>query len=167
MKESEVERNRSFRQLVFSDIEGALKAAKEDPSLLRVRDGIEETVFHYVVIENRMDLAQKLLEAGSEINAVSHCQVSPLIDAVQLGYLDMVKWLVQNGADIDLKDNLEETALSKSTRNDRKDVFDFLVSLVGGRDINFYYDDLSAEDVFKKKDLVMRDRLLSLGLKQR
>ena len=167
MPESEEERNRCFRKLAFSDIESAIKAVKEDPSLLNVRDGVGETVFHYVVIENRIDLAQKLLDAGSNVDATEYWHTSPLMNAAELGYLEMVKWLVRNGADIDLKDDFEDTALSKSTRNDRRDVFDFLISLVRDRDINFYYDCCSAEDVFDNKDLVMRDKLLSLGLKRR
>ncbi len=167
MRDEVKARSRRFRELVFSDIESAMREAKQDPSLLSIRDGVGETVFHYVVVENRIDLAEKLFKAGSDINTLDDSQASPLMHVVQLGYLEMVKWLVHNGADLDLKDNLEETALSKATRNDRQDIFDFLISLIRREDINFYYDDLTAEDVFNNKNLVMRDQLLSLGLKKR
>ena len=87
--------------------------------------------------------------------------------AVQLGYLDTVKWLVEHGADIDLKDESEETALSKATQNNRKEVFDFLLSLPRKQDINYYYDDLSAQTILNDTTLIVRAALISLGLKKR
>jgi ankyrin repeat protein len=167
MQEIDKQRNRNFKELVFSDIESALKEAKQDPSLLNIRNGIGETVFHYVIVENRIDLAEKLLKAGSDINTVNNFQQSPLIEAVELGYLEMVKWLVHNGADLNLKDNREKTAISEATKNDREEIFNFLIFLPLKNEINFYYNDFSAQDVFDNKNLVMREKLLSLGLKQR
>jgi len=160
-------KSRRFLNLVFADIEKALNEAKQVPSLLDIRDSTGETTFHYVVIENHIDLAEKLFQAGSDINTQDDFLSTPLMDAVVLGYLEMVKWLVGNGADINLKNNLGETALSKSAKNEHKKIFDFLLSLVNKENINFYFDDLSAQDVFDNKNLIMRDQLLSRGLKQR
>ena len=120
-----------------------------------------------MVVENRVDLAQHLLDWGSDINTRDHSGATPLMHAVQLGYLDLVKWLVQHGADINLKDESEETALSKATRNDCADVFNFLLSLPRKHEIDFYYDDLSTQDVFENRTLVMRDTLIQLGLSER
>lgn len=167
MIEAEGEKQRRFVQVIFSNINEARLAVQCDPLLLQVRNSVRETAFHYVVIENRIDLAQHLLGWGSDINTRDHSGATPLMHAVQLGCLDMVKWLISNGANIDLKDELEETALSKATRNNRVEVFDFLLSLPRKLDINFYYDDLTAQDVFDDKTLVMREALIRLGLSER
>ena len=167
MAETERDKQRRLLQMVASDIAKARLEVQRDPSLLQARDGVGETDFHYAIVENRFDLAQHLLQWGSDINTRDHSGATPLMCAVQLGYLDAVKWLVKNGADIDQRDESEETALSKGTRNDRKDIFEFLLSLARKRNINYYYDGLSAEAVFDDTTLVMRDALIGLGLTKR
>ena len=167
MAESERDRQRRLAQAVFSDVNQAKAEVQRDPSLLHARDGVGETAFHYVVVENRLDLAQHLLDWGSDINTRDHSGATPLMHAVQLGYLDLVKWLIQHGADLDLKDENEETALSKATKNDRAEIFNFLLALPRKHDIDFYYDDLSAHDVFENRTLAMRETLIQLGLSER
>ena len=167
MIEAEGEKQRRFVQVIFSNINEARLAVQCDPLLLQVRNSVRETAFHYVVIENRIDLAQLLLEWGSDINTRSYGGATPLMDAAAVGHIEMVKWLVQHGADIELKDDLEETALSKATRNDYAEAFHFLLSLPRKHEIDFYYDDLSAHDVFENRTLVMRETLIQLGLSER
>ena len=169
MAETERDKQRRLLQTVASDIAKARLEVQRDPSLLQARDGVGETAFHYAIVENRLDLAQDLLQWGSDINTRDHSGATSLMHAVQLGYLDAVKWLVKNGADIDQKDESEETALSKATQNDRKqkEIFEFLLSLPRRQDINYYYDDLSAQAVFDDTTLVMRDTLIGLGLTKR
>jgi ankyrin repeat protein len=166
MTDSEKQRQKNFFNLVFTSIEDALELARTDPSLLNIRDGVGETAFHYVVVENRLDLAEKLLQIGSVVNTQDHAGTTPLMHAVILGYYDMAKWLVLMGADINFKDDLNETALSKAAQNESWRIFDVLISLAQ-KDINFYFDDFTAQDVLNNNDLLMRDKLISLGLKQR
>ena len=167
MADTERDKQRKLAGAVFSDISQARAEVQRDPSLLQARDGVGETAFHYVVVENRVDLAQHLLDWGSDINTRDHSGATPLMHAVQLGYLDLIKWLIQHGADIDLKDESDETALSKATQNNRAEIFNFLLSLPRKHEIDFYYDDLSAHDVFDNRTLVMRDTLIQLGLSER
>ena len=89
------------------------------------------------------------------------------MSAGELGYVEFVKRLVKRGADIDLKDHMGETGLSKATRNNRKALFDVLPSLPRKHDVNCYYDDLSAQDVFDNPGLTMPDQLIALGLAKR
>ena len=91
------------------------------------------------MVENRIDLAQRLLQWGSDINTQDLSRATSLMPAGELGYVELVKWLVKRGANIDLKDHMGETALSKSTRDNRKALFDALLSLPRKHDVNFYY----------------------------
>ena len=167
MAETERDKQRRLLQTVASDVEKARLEIQRDPSLLQARDGVGETAFHYAIVENRLDLAQHLLQWGSDINTRDHSGATPLMHAVQLGYLDAVKWLVKNGADINQRDESEETALSKATQNYRKDIFEFLLSLPRKQAINYYFDDLSAQGVFDDTTLTMRNALIRLGLTKR
>ncbi len=167
MAEAERNKQRGLLQTVVSDVAKARLEVQRDPTLLQARDGVGETAFHYAIVENQLDLAEHLLQWGSDIDTRDLSGATPLMHAVELGYLDAVKWLVKNGADIDQKNDSEETALSKATQNGLKVIFELLLSLPRKQDINYYYDDLSAQLVFDDKTLVMRDALIELGLTKR
>ena len=140
---------------------------REDKDLVLYRDGAGETAFHYVVVENRMDLAKQLLAWGSEINTQDEFGATPLMKAVMLDYDEMVRWLVANGAALEPKNQNGETALVLASANEHQKIFEFLIELPRSHPIDFYYDDLGAQDVFDDRDLVMRDRLIRLGLSRR
>jgi hypothetical protein len=160
-------RQRELLEACFADPEQAKSLLDRCPDLVHCRDTVGETAFHYVVVEDRIDLAEILLAAGSDVNTQTRFGSTPLMDAVQCGYLDMTRWLIGKGANLETKDSLEETALVKATENDRAPLFDFLIGLPRSHPIDFYYDDLSAHRVHDDKGLVMRDRLLQLGLTAR
>jgi hypothetical protein len=137
------------------------------PDLVHCRDTVGETAFYYVVVEDRIDLAELLLAVGSDLNTQTSFGSTPLMDAVQCGYPDMTRWLIGKGADLETKDSPEETVLVKATENDRAPLFDFLIGFPRPHPIDFYYDDLSARRVYDDKSFVMRGQLLRLGLTAR
>lgn len=157
-------RQRELVEACFAVPEQAKSPIEKYPDLVHCRDTVGETAFHYVVVENRIDLAELLLAASSDLNTQSRFGSTPLMDVVQCGYLDMTRWLIGKGADLESKDSLEETALVKATENTRAPFFDFLIGLPRTHPIDFYYDDLSARRVYEDKGLEMRERLLQLGL---
>lgn len=160
-------RQQELLEACFADPEQAKSLIERCPDLVHCRDTVGETAFHYVVVEDRIDLAELLLAVGSGLNTQTRFGSTPLMDAVQCGYLDMTRWLIGKGADLETKDSLEETALVKATENDRAPLFDFLIGLPRTHPIDFYYDDLSARRVYDDKSLVMREQLLQLGLTAR
>lgn len=160
-------RQRELLEACFADLEQTQSLLERCPDLVHCRDTVGETAFHYVVVEDRIDLAELLLAAGSDLNTQTRFGSTPLMDAVTCGYLDMTRWLIGKGADLAAKDSLEETVLVRATDNARAPLFDFLIGLPRSHPIDFYYDDLSARRVHDDKDLVMRERLLRLGLTAR
>jgi ankyrin repeat protein len=167
------EKNRVFLN-ALADPSAAKQLLAEDHNYLHYRSSIGETPFHYVVIENGIPIAALLLEWGANINTQDDFGATPRMHAVRLGYLQMVRWLIDHGASVDLRDGNEETALSSATTNATKDIFDLLISLPRKHPIDYYYDDLSAHEVlnspsevFDSPSLDMRDRLIQLGLSQR
>ena len=59
-------------------------------------------------------LMQRLLRANANLNAQDNQQNTPLLTALKTGNLGIADWLVEQGADINLKNKAGETALSIS-----------------------------------------------------
>ena len=145
----------------------AERLLKSDPQLLHYRSIAGETPFHYLVVESDIERATKLLDWGADINTQDGFGATPLCHAVMLGKLNMVKWLVQHGASLEPKNVNDETVLVYATSNEKAGIFQFLISLARKHPIDYYYDDLTAHQIFEHKELVMRDYLISLGLTER
>lgn len=136
-----------------------------DSSYLAVKNKSGETVFHYLVIEKEKELAGFLLSLGANINTQCNSGDTPLSHSVLLNNLPMVKWLLANGAAIDLKDRNNETALSKSCHNEKAAIFETFLPHIKKININNYFSDLEADRIHSDQELVMRDALLEIGLR--
>lgn len=157
-------RQRHLVSACFHDTALAKQILTVDPQAVHCRDGVGETAFHYVVVESRIDLAELLLKAGSNINSATLFGATPLISAVQLGNIDMVRWLVDHGASLDPKTVNEDTALSYAAAAKHREIFDFLISLKRNHPIDYYFDYLEAAAILRDKTHPMRAELVSLGL---
>lgn len=151
----------------FRSLDEARNLIGNDPGCVHFRDGLGETAFHYVVVENRLDLSEFLLAAGSNIDEADYYGATPLMHAVMLDHRDLIKWLIERGAAIEPKNCNGETVLCWATRNDRAWAFKYLIGLPRRQPIDFYYDDISAQDVWEDEELVMRAHLIELGLTRR
>lgn len=86
----------------------------------------------YTVLMNalgrfRFDIADILLDAGADIDAIIHNDgFTALMIASEKGYLEVVEYLVEHGADINAKDKAGNTALKIAIENNRIDVVKFL-----------------------------------------
>jgi len=109
------------------------------------------TALYLAAAENRIYIAQKLINSGAQIDSALETGASPLIVAIQEGHLDMVKMLVKNGANIyakyKIKDNTDvinpgvdemkaeaigesitKTALSMAQEKKHQNIVKFLLS---------------------------------------
>ena len=82
------------------------------PDLLHRQDGTGETALHFSAVENEQNGVAWLLERGADINARDDFGSTPLTDAVRLGYADLCRFLLDNGAGMAFLDNINETALT-------------------------------------------------------
>lgn len=162
--EVEKEKQRYLVAACFHDLALAKQILAADPQAVHCRNGPGETAFSYVVVENRIDLAEFLLEAGSDINSADLFGSTPLIHAVRLGYDEIVRWLVDRGASLDSKTINEDTALSLSTSEPSQKIFDYLIGLKRNHPISYYFDDHEAKSILSDPDHPMREVLIQLGL---
>ncbi|MBN1988572.1 MAG: ankyrin repeat domain-containing protein [Bacteroidales bacterium] len=106
---------KEYDELVAS-LESKTLAANADPLLVKAAE------------ENDKALAEKALNAGAKINAFTN-QTTPLIAAVKKNNLDMVKFLIEKGADPNIvKPYMNEYALYYAVKNGNKDICEYLVN---------------------------------------
>jgi ankyrin repeat protein len=161
------DKSRQFLSAVYESASKAEQLLRIDPQFLHYRSIAGETPFHYLIVESDVERATQLLDWGADINTQDDFGATPLIHAVMLGQLDVAKWLVQRGASWDSKNVNGETALALATSNEKAGVFQFLISLPRAHPIDYYYDDLTAQQIYDNHELVMRAHLISLGLSDR
>jgi ankyrin repeat protein len=101
-----------LRNLVWTDKAAARKRFAADANLRHLRNSLGETLLHWFAVENCQEEVGWLLERGVPLNTVNDFGSSPLLEATQLGYTELVLFLLEKGADPRPVNNLDETALS-------------------------------------------------------
>ena len=90
----------------------------------------------YVAISSSCDYAvNRFVEMGYNINSCSAKERSPLMYAAQLGNVQMIKLLIDLGADLNFRNHFNETALFHSAWHHQDKAYSLLVSL--GADATF------------------------------
>ena len=90
------------------EFEKVLHAYKEDPSLFETRSEIGETLLHWFVIENQIDIVRWLEEQGAEVSTVDNFGETAIMHAVKLELRDMTAALLEFGADLDAVSQIDE-----------------------------------------------------------
>lgn len=100
---------------------------------LRLRNSIGETLLHYFAVEREIETVRILLDKGAEIDAIDTGRRTPLMEASMLGYPEIVRLLLDHGADPNLQTQ-GETALRNAVLSQMYEVADVLIS--AGADVN-------------------------------
>lgn len=141
----------------------ARRMMQRNPALLTDASGSGETALADVVIENYLEAARFLLDAGADINTRDRSGETPLIQAANMGYRDMVALLLGRGADVNARDEVQETALFKAARYGYAEVCAAL--LAAGAELNIQND--MQEDI---SDVVLprkREQVLNVLIRHR
>ncbi|HEX7028192.1 MAG TPA: ankyrin repeat domain-containing protein [Gammaproteobacteria bacterium] len=86
----------------YSSPEDALALLAKEPEPLKARTGLGETALHYLSVEDQLEAVRLLVEHGAEVNTINECGGTPLSEAASLGYVDLVAYLLGQGAKLDL-----------------------------------------------------------------
>lgn len=137
---------------VLDDMNSADKLVKNDSNLVHAKNGIGETVLHYLAVENKIDEVSWLLRKGADINTTNEFGNTPLSEASSLGYYELCKFLLQNGADPTLKTPEGDTALSEAATNNELKVVDLLLGYIQPEEsLRDYFSLITYEVLLDKK----------------
>lgn len=118
-----------FEAAFLNDTKMAAHFASSGADVLATRSG--ETAFHWAAYHNSTDLADILLGADgsrSTINARTERGETPLHWAAAYdGKLEILRWLLVNGAEVNAKMNDGETALHIAARRQDSDAMELLL----------------------------------------
>ncbi len=148
---------REFIHAAVFDQPLARHMALKNPALLTDASGSGETALADVVIENYLEAARFLLDAGADINTRDMSGETPLIQAAGLGYQEMVTLLVGRGAEVNARDEAQETALFKAARYGYAEICELLLKAGAGLTIqNDRQEGLSDIILPRKREQVLR-----------
>ena len=89
-----------LRNAVYNgDFATAELLVRGDPKLLDARNGIGETVLHFLAVEDYLPGIEWLHARGASLNTTNGFGIPLLFEVAELGYRDLFSWLVENGAD--------------------------------------------------------------------
>ncbi len=96
--------NPIFHAVAFSEFD-EIQAHINAGVPLENRDSWERTPFLLSVHAGRQNVAQLLLDSGSDLNAKGRCGMTAPIFAIARDDADMLRWLLASGIDIDARDD--------------------------------------------------------------
>jgi len=117
-----------------------------DPDLLRVRNGIGESVLHFLVVENCLEAVAWLIGKGAEVDTQNEFGQTPLMEAASLGLIEMCRLLVSHGANFRYLNSREESVFAAAATPDQIETLAYLLGLLAPEeDINPFFSDVDAE----------------------
>ncbi len=84
--------------------------------------GSEETALGWAALEGNLDTALVLIEAGANVNAGNHGNWTPLMSAAYYGHPEMVKLLLDHGANPKVRDYMGKTAADWAHGEHRQEI---------------------------------------------
>lgn len=77
----------------------ATALVEQDPGLLSLKNGIGESVLHFLAVENDVDGVAWLHARGAELDTKNKFGTPALFEVAQLDYRELYTWFVCHGAD--------------------------------------------------------------------
>jgi len=90
-----------LRSALFAgDYKAAEEILRKDRGLLELRNGIGETVLHYLAVENAAEGVAWLHGKGADLDTKNKFGIPVLFEVAQLGYKDLFAWFAARGANL-------------------------------------------------------------------
>ncbi len=123
--------------IALGDVEQVTALLKAKPDRIRQKDSEGTLPLQRAVETAQRPMVEKLLDAGAELNAVGRFGRTPLHEAAFWGRPEIVRFLLDRGANADIKDESEATALAEAERvmsySPRKQEYEEVIKLLRER----------------------------------
>lgn len=135
-----------LRDAVVAGLDRAEALLAERPRAMHARSLVGETVFHWMVVENEIEIARWLLDRGADIDNRTRFGDTPLSEAASLGHLEMCTMLLDRGANPRIINAHGYSALGTAATEDHADVVALLLAhLPADEDVNTHIDRISRD----------------------
>ncbi len=101
---------------------------REDPNLIDERNGIGETVLHFLAVEDFLAGIEWLHAHGGCLHTSNKWGTPLLFEVAQLGYRDLFLWLAAHGADPRQRDQDGRSVWEYLTESGKPDMIAFINS---------------------------------------
>ena len=125
------ELTRFCREGLYSELRYAIYYEKDMSAQLNTRTQRGNTLLHEAAEHDYPDIVQLLLLHGCPPNVRSKGGLTPLHVAAAKGHMGCVRALLENDADVTLRDDLGQNAFMKAERSKKKDVVQRLLTSRG------------------------------------
>jgi ankyrin repeat protein len=103
---------------------------RSDPGLVSARDGIGETVLHFLAVENDMDGVVWLHQRGFDLNTKNDFGTPAIFEVAQLVLKELLLWFVDQGADIGAVDAEGQNIIAFLREFEKDEMVQFLLEKV-------------------------------------
>jgi ankyrin repeat protein len=141
-----------FITVVINDLAIAEELLREEPDLICVKNGIGETVLHYLAVENELELVKWLHNMGSNLDTTNEFGNTPLSEAAGLGNLEVCVFLLEAGASHKICTPDGDSALSEAAINNEVEVVNLLLTHISPDEkIREYFGSVTYEVLLDKE----------------
>lgn len=103
---------------------------KEESELVDVRNGIGETVLHFLAVENDIEGVAWLKSRGFDLDCKNEFGVPVVFEVAQLGYRELLEWFQKHGANLFAKDNENQSIIEYLKEYDEIEMICFAESIL-------------------------------------
>lgn len=120
-----------FRKAVYNkEYDLAESILQANPKIRDMRNGIGETVLHYLAVENGGTGVGWLHSQGFDLNVKNQFGTPVVFEVAQLGYKELLLWFAQQGVDFTALDLENQNIITFLNELDEKDMAQFVLDHV-------------------------------------
>ncbi len=120
-----------FRKAVYNkEYDLAESILQANPKIIDMRNGIGETVLHYLTVENDGTGVAWLHSHGFGLNTKNKFGTPVVFEVAQLGYKELLLWFAQQGVDFAVLDGENQNIVTFLNELDEKDMAQFVLDHV-------------------------------------
>ena len=110
----------------------AEKLLTENPGLPTLRNGIGETVLHFLAVENDGEGVSWLHSHGFSLSEKNKFGIPMVFEVAQLEYRELFLWFTHHGADLSEKDADGNDLATHLIENGKNEMAQFVATAAGG-----------------------------------
>lgn len=119
--------------LFHEDFEFAEAHLQAHPGLLEERDGLGETVLHFLTVEDCLTAVAWLHARGASLDTRNDFGTPVVFEVAELGYAGLLEWFAAHGADLRQRDRQDLDLVSYLIEGEKPEMAALVQALIAPR----------------------------------